>query len=160
MSNPYEYGSRLAKRWDSWWLRIRWGFSMTRPHRSHPFSSWHCPSMYFLKAFLFESNVNIEVWLYAISQFLLFLGNLIEHMSGYLGPPNLDTMGLVNNMMLASAIHRSWWLQSQSYSGKADETKLGSTPEHIIGRYYLSPSATAPQWCYWCLMSDHAWDPL
>ena len=53
-----------------------------------------------------QEEMVLEMKLYAMSQFLLFFGNLYQHWTGYMGPPCLDTCSCVYALMLLSLLNR------------------------------------------------------
>ena len=49
--------------------------------------------------------------MYSIALSLLFTFNLYEHMTGYTGPPSIDSFGLVSNTVLCALLYELWWIK-------------------------------------------------
>ena len=52
-----------------------------------------------------------HLYMYSIALSLLFTFNLYEHMTGYTGPPSIDTFGLVSNTVLCALLYQLWWMK-------------------------------------------------
>ena len=53
-----------------------------------------------------------ELVLHSITLVALFFFNFYEHMTGYVGPPSIQTFGTVNTNMLAALLYNLWWTKT------------------------------------------------
>jgi hypothetical protein len=64
-----------------------------------------------------------ELKLYSITQLLLFYGNLHQHWTSRIGPPCIDTLGCVNNLILSAVVYRIYYYQNHN-NNKPSTTRI------------------------------------
>merc|ERR1712232_177502 len=65
--------------------------------------------LYYLHLSWNREDFGVLPKLYYCSLVLVFIGNLIEHGTGYIGPPCLDTCGSASNFFLGAMMYQTWW---------------------------------------------------
>lgn len=78
--------------------------------------------------------------LHSVTILMLFLFNWYEHMTGYSGPPSIQTFGVVSSNMLAALLYNLWWMKMK----RENITKDSIQGQNESSPLLLSSSLAAP----------------